>query len=643
MKLTPPIFYTILMLFLSGAIFAQVKEKKKDTIDNKVIKKEAKYIEQKNDTTLYKKIEKFSKKSKFTQLLHNAIFESTDTKNSNPIRKPKKRSYKKFEGKIIRNINIVTLDPFGFSVTDTARKPTNWAEITGNKLHLKSKEFAIRNLTLLKKNTPLDSLLVRETERLIRNQRFVSQVYITAEAISKNSDSVDVTVRTLDSWSIIPQGSISSNSTSFELVDRNFIGSGIEFSNRIVNDKGLGKTAFATRLMVPTIKNTFIQTTIDYHLELDQSYGKSINVERRFFSAFTKWAGGIYIDEQFKMDSIPNSIGINSLQNFKYNSQDVWGGRSFLVFQGSEETDRTTNFILSSRFLHTGYNETPSFEYDPINFYSGENFYLTSFGVSSRQFVEDQYLFNYGIIEDVPIGKIYSLTGGYQHKNQLGRYYLGARAAFGNYFKYGYISANFEFGTFFNNKKPEQSALTMQANYFTNLIPLGEKWKMRQFVKPQLVLGWNRLNSNGDKITINENSSFQGNYGAGVNTNNAYGIRGYNTTIYGTQKVVLSLQTQFYSPWDLWAFRFSPYFNVTTALMGSENTSLLKSPLYTSLVVGLIISNDFLVFNSFQFSLAYFPSIPNQGTNVFSTNSFQTSDFGFQDFELGKPRTVIYQ
>lgn len=632
---------TILLSFLST--YAQVKVEKKDTVQSKVVQPKSDVDKKVEDATIYKKIEKFSEKSKFTQLLHKAIFESTNTKNSNPIRKPKKRSYKKFEGKIIRNINIVTLDPFGFSVTDTARKPNNWAEKVGNKLHLKSKEFAIRNLTLLKKNTPLDSLLVRETERLIRNQRFVSQVYITAEAISKNSDSVDVTVRTLDSWSIIPQGSISSNSTSFELVDRNFIGSGIEFSNRIVNDKALGRTAYATRLMVPTIKNTFINTTINYHLELDQSYGKSINVERRFFSAFTKWAGGIYIDQQFKMDSIPNSLGVNALQNFKYNSQDVWGGRSFLAFKGSEETDRTTNFIFSSRFLHTGYTETPSFEYDPINFYAGENFYLSSFGISSRQFVEDQYLFNYGIIEDVPIGKIYSITGGYQDKNQLGRYYLGARAAFGNYFKYGYLSANFEYGTFFKDKKPEQSALTLQANYFTNLISLGEKWKMRQFVKPQLVLGWNRLNSDGDKITINENSSFQGNYGAGVNTNNAYGIRGYNTEIYGTQKVVLSLQTQFYSPWDLWGFRFSPYFNATTALMGNEDTSLLKSPLYTSLVVGLIISNDFLVFNSFQFSLAYFPSIPNQGTNVFSTNSFQTSDFGFQDFELGKPRTVIYQ
>ena len=631
------------MLCFSVVSFAQVKEKIKDTVKTKVIKAEVKYIEQKNDTAMYRKIEDFSNKSKFTQLLHKAIFESTSTKNSNPIRRPKKRSYKKFEGKIIRNINIVTLDPFGYSVTDTAIKPSNWSERTGNKLHLKSKEFAIRNLTLLKKNTPLDSLIVRETERLIRNQRFVSQVYITAEAVRKNSDSVDVTVRVLDSWSIIPQASISSNRSNIELIDRNFFGSGTDFTNNVISENTTGKTAYSSRLIIPTIKNTFIRTTINYRLGLDDSYAKSINIERGFFSAFTKWAGGVYVDQQFKIDSLPDNTGKYALQNFKYNSQDVWGGRAFPVFSGSDETERTTNFIISTRFLHTGYTESPSLIYDPIHFYSGENFYFTSFGIASRQFIEDQYLFNYGIIEDVPIGKSYNITAGYQQKNQQGRLYLGGRASFGNYFKYGYLSANFEYGTFFNDQKSEQSAFTFQTNYFSNLISIGSKWKMRQFVKPQLVLGWDRLNSNGDRITINENSSFQGDYGAGIITSNAFGIRGYNTEIYGTKKVVLSLQTQFYSPWDLWGFRVNPYFNMTTALLGSETRSLQNSPLYSSIVLGVIISNDYLVFNSFQFSLAYFPSIPNQGTNIFQTNSFQTQDFGFQNFELGKPRTVLYQ
>lgn len=635
-------FSTTLLLFLlliTSITFAQ----KKDTTKSKDVKRQVEKAEKQKDTSLYKNIEKFSKRSKFTQLLHKAVFERTSTKKSNPIRRPKNREYKKYEGKIIRNITIQTLDPFGYSVTDTTKKPKNWAEETGNKLHLKSKEFAIRNLTLLKKNKPLDSLLVRETERLIRSQRFVSQVFITAELTAEQSDSIDVNVRVLDSWSIIPKGSISPSRTSFELIDRNFFGSGSEFSNRVVTENGTGKTAYSTRLVVPTIKSSYIRTQVDYRLGLDDSYGKSINVERRFYSAFTKWAGGIYIDQQFRIDSLANNSGEYALQNFKYNSHDLWAGRSFKVFEGNEETSRTTNFILGTRFLHIGYQESPQVEYDPNHFYSGENFVMTGFGISSRQFVEDQYLFNYGIIEDVPIGKIYNITAGYQQKNHQGRIYLGAQASFGNYFKFGYLSTNFEYGTFLKNKDLEQSAFTFQANYFTNLMPLGSKWKMRQFVKPQVVLGWNRVDVKGDQISINESSEFQGEYGAGFAGNNSFGIRGYDTEMYGTKKVVLSLQTQFYSPWDLWGFRVNPYFNFTTAVLGSEKRGIRKSPLYSSVVLGVIISNDYLVFNSFQFSLAYYPSIPGQGTNIINTNSFQTDDFGFQDFELGKPRTVKYQ
>ncbi len=643
MKTTFLCTLTFFFLLFSSPTFAQEKDKKVDTTSKKVIKTDAKYIEQKNDPALYKKIEDFSNKSKFTKLLHKSIFESSSTKNSNPVRRPKKRAYKKFEGKIIRNINVVSLDPFGYSVTDTTAKPKNWAENVGNKLHIKSKEFAIRNLTLLKKNKPLDSLLVRETERLIRNQRFVSQVFITAEPTNKNSDSVDVTVRVLDSWSIIPKASISPNRSRFELIDRNFVGTGAEFSNKFTTEKSTGNTGYATKLMIPTIKNTFIRSTLYYRLDLNGNYGKSINMERRFFSPYTRWAGGIYMDQQFKIDSLENNLGYYALQNFKYNSQDLWAGRSFQIFTGNDEKSRSTNIILASRFLHTGYNETPTMDYDPIHFYSGENFAFGSVGISSRQFVEDQYLFNYGIIEDVPIGRIFSITGGYQRKNHAGRMYLGGRASFGNYFKFGYLSSNFEYGTFLNNKDLEQSAFTFQANYFTNLMSIGNKWKVRQFVKPQVVLGWNRLNIKDDQISINESSSFQGEYGAGFDVNNSYGIRGYDTEIYGNKKVMMSLQTQFYSPWDLWGFRVNPYFNFTTAILGSEKRGLLKSPLYSSIVLGVIISNDYLVFNSFQFSLAYYPNIPGQGTNIFNTNSFETEDFGFQDFELGKPRTVLYQ
>lgn len=633
------LFFLLFSLFVASPFYAQIIDTQIDTTNQP--QNDAQTA--KKNQQLYNNIQKYSEKSKLGRFLHKNLINNKDIKKANPVLRRKNRDYQKYEGKIIRKITIETLDPFGFSVSDTTKRPKNWGEKSGNKIHIKSKNFAIRNLLLLQKNKPLDSLLVHESERLIRNQRFVSQVVITAELTSANSDSVDVYVRALDSWSLIPKGSISSSRTRMELVERNFIGTGSELRNRIVHRNTTGDRGYFSRLVLPNIKNSFIRTELQYRLELDKSYGKSLNIERRFFSPFTKWAGGVYIDEQFKTDSLFDISGNFANQNFKYNSQDFWAARSFQLFNGNDATDRTTNFILAARVLHTQFTENPLPQFDPSAFYTGENFFLASFGVSSRQFVEDKFLFNYNIIEDVPVGKVYNFTAGYQRKNNTDRIYLGGRASFGNYFKFGYLSANVAYGTFFNGTDLEQSAFTFQANYFTNLISLGSKWQMRQFIKPQVVLGWNRLGIKDDQISLDENTNFQGEYGAGFRGNNMYGIRGFNTELFGTKKAILSLQTQFYSPWDVWSFRINPYFSLTAALLENQQQSLIKSRVYSSIVLGVIISNDYLVFNSFQFSLAFYPVIPGLGTNIFNTNSFQTEDFGFQDFELGKPRTILYE
>lgn len=586
--------------------FSQIKKTKKDSSE------------------VYKQIQTYSKKNKFTKLVHKLVFRPVNVKTKKTKVIPKR--YAKFEGKIIRNINIITLDPFGYSEIDTTRKPKNWAERTGNRVHIKTNRLAIRNLLLIKKNKPLDSLLVKESERLIRTQRYISRVDITPQLINKNTDSVDVFIRVLDSWSIIPKGSISSSRTNFELNDRNILGSGHEFNNKFRNRFSDGKSAYSLAYSIPNIKNTFIKTTVSYSIDLEDYYSKSINFDRPFYSAFTKWAGGVYFDQQFRKDTLPDSNLIFAYQNFKYNSQDLWLGHAFTILKGNTESDRTTNLVVAGRFLNVKYLESPIINYDPNDYYSNEKFSLLGIGITSRKFVQDSYIFNNGIIEDVPIGKIFGITAGYQYKNKLNRYYIGTRAAFGNFYKWGFLSANFELGTFIEKSNTKQTAFSFQANYFTNLFNIG-KWKLRQFVKPQLILGSKREDIIADQLSINDN----------------YGLQGFNTAQYGTKKAILTLQTQAYAPWNLWGFRLNPYFNYSIAMLGNAKKGLLENKAYSKIGVGFIINNDFLIFSSFQLSLSYYPSIPGNGQNIFKTNSFETTDFGFQDFELAKPRTVIFK
>lgn len=576
----------------------------------------------KKDTSeAFKDIQTDSTKIKLPESL-----KSLDIEPANPITiNSTQGKYLDFEGKIIRNITITTLDPFGYSDIDTTMKPKSWLEKTGNRLHLKTKKLAIWNLLLLKKNKPFDSLLVKESERLIRTQKYVSRVSISQELASPKSDSVDVYIRVLDSWSTLLKGNITSSFVTVGLDERNFFGLGHQVNNKYTSRFDDKKNDYSLEYIVPNIKNTFIRTSLGYHIGTD-NYGKNIDIERPFYSPLTKWAGGIYLDQQYRKDTLQNSALIYAKQNFNYNSQDLWAGHAFRIFRGNTVTKRTTNLIFSGRFLNLNYAESPTVEYDSIHFYSGERLYLSGIGISTRKFVQDKYIFRNGIVEDVPIGRIYGVTGGYQYKNSQGQPYLGCRASFGDYYTWGFLSTNFEFGTFFDKSTTNRMAFSFQANYFTNLIEIGD-WKLRQFIKPQLIIGLNRLNSVGDRLTINGN----------------HGIPGFESAINGTKKIVMTLQTQAYAPWNIWGFRLNPYLNYAVALLGNEKNGLRKSKAYSKIGFGIIINNDYLVFSSFQISLAYYPSIPGIGENVFKANAFQTSDFGFQDFELAKPRTVIYK
>ena len=584
----------------------------------------AQIAETKKDSTkeMYSKIRNYSKKNNFTRTIHKLLFKT---------KKPQKKEELliqydtiNYDGKIIRKINIITLDPFGHSVVDSTLEPKTWTERTGNRLHIKTKKIAIHNLLLFKKNSPYDSLKIEETERIIRSQKYVTAVVISNKLAGKTSDSVDVTIRVLDSWSTIPRFSISSNQAAIGIKEKDFLGTGQQLDYRFTNSFENGQNGNEITYSIPNIKNTFISTVLHYKIDLENNYSKSIDIERAFYSPLTKWGGGLYLAQDFRRDTLQAPNLSYEYQNFKYNSQDVWAGKSFRLFK--DENKDLTNLIVTGRFLNVDYLESPTIVYDPNHFYSDQRLILSGIGINQRQFIEDSYIFRNGMTEDVPIGKIYGLTFGSQYKNTLWQPYIGGQFSFGNYYRLGFLSMNFEAGTFFKESKTSETTILFEANYFTKLYSLG-KWKLRQFINPKIVIGINHENIIGDQLNINESN----------------GLSGFNAALYGSNKMLLSLQTQTYSPNELWGFRMNPYFNYSIGVLGDSNNSMIRNKAYSKLTLGLLISNDYLVFSSFQLSLSYYPTIPMGGENVIKTNTFVTSDYGLQSFELAKPEIVPYK
>lgn len=579
-----------------------------------------------DSAALYKKIETYSKKRKFTKTLHGLIFEPVTKEKPKRLRKVKPISYRNYQGKIIRKIDIITLDPFGYDLNDTTRKPKKALEKAGNFLHIKSKQLTIWNAMIVRKNQPLDSLRVKESERLIRTQRFVRRVSIKPIPTA-SKDSVDLEVRVLDSWSLIPDIAISSSKANYKLTERNFLGIGHQFSQQYQRDMTDGDDAYTARYKIPNIMNTFVQSDFLYNENLDGSYLKSIDINRPFYSPFTRWAAGIYIDTWYRTDSLFNAQGERAKQPFKSNTSDIWAGHSIRILKGDSENDRTTNFIVSIRHNKRRFTESPELAYDTVGFYRNERNYLIGLGISSRQYIQETHLFNFGVEEDVPVGRVIGLIGGIHYKNHEKLPYFGARYSQGSYYKYGFWSFNIEYGSFFRQGNSHRSAFVIQSDFFTPLYEVGD-WKFRQFIKGRFVLGSRREASYGDMVHL------YGEYGVP-------GLRGNH--YFGTKKWVLTGQTQAYSPWNFWGFRLNPFIGYSVGMLGDNSSNFKKSKAYSQIGFGFIVSNDYLVFSSFQLSFSYIPSFPGRNSGALSTNAFSTEDFGLMSYDFSKPEFVNYQ
>lgn len=577
---------------------------------------------------VYKKIEDYTSKRKFTHLIHGLVLKPVETISTKPLNKlknsPTNLVNNKFEGKIIRNINITTLDPFGFSVEDTNRYPRSFLEKSGNSLHVKSLHITIRNRLLFHRNELYDSLLINESERLIRSQSYIHDVETRAGLTAENSDSVDISIRVSDLWSIMADGGLSSDKFNIKLADKNLAGLGHTFSNSYTQNFRNGENAFSTDYFIPNIKNTYISTRLLYTLDEKRNYLSSMNFERPFFSPVTRWAGGITISQQKQPGWIYKNDTTRLFLDSKFNLQDCWAAMAWQIFKGKSETDRTTKLILSARVFNIKYLEKPLELPDILDYYTNEHMFMTGLGISSRRYIKQSYVFKFGTTEDVPVGLAYGLVAGYQVKNHE-RWYWGFRYSWGNFFKWGYFSSNIEYGTFINATYKTESVLKLNLNYFSGLFSIGN-WKFRQFVKPDLTIGLNRTPF--IRLDLNDGN----------------GLNGFNSDeLSGTSRFLLVIQTQSYAPWNVLGFRFGPYLNLSFGMLGNEETGFRYSRFYPQLGMGVLIKNDYLTFKYFQLSFAFYPSIPGTGDNVLKANPFRTTDFGFPDFIIGKPDIIEFK
>jgi hypothetical protein len=584
----------------------------------------------KDTLKLYKKIRKAAYKHKFTKLLYHAIFVDPDPKSyeEKPLSDQQKAEDPnlKYKDKYIRQINIEVYDPFGYSVNDTTRRNINPFQKLGNRYHITTRNIIIRNLLLFKVDDVIDLLKLSESERLLRDARYISDARIYVSNAADSTDRVDIKIVVHDRWALDAAASGGTTGGHVRLRDRNLIGSGQTYEQYIGYTIPTNYYDYRGQYYIANIERTYISSNLYYKTTRDATE-TGFAFDRPFYSALAKWAGGVAATKTWGTFAYTDSLeGSEKKAALDFYNYDTWVAKSFKPGTGKTKNRRVSNLILAVRYVGTRYQNRPSFSIDTNKFNVNSSLYLGSIGFSLSKYYTDQYIFRFGANEDVPEGLRVQFLYGLLDKEDTGiRYYTGFEIARGKHIeKLGYLSAYGVYGTFYNKGVANDATVNAGLTYFSDLLRSG-KWYYRQFLYLKYIYGLNKPSYL--KTTLNPSEMY-----------------GFNSgTLKGTSKAIVNIEGVTYAPYNLIGFKIAPVVFVGLGVLENENHKLWKSPVYQSYALGLLVRNENLLNASFEFTFGMYPNLPDDNKNFSKFNPVTSFKLKVRGFDFSRPTIVEYE
>ena len=537
-----------------------------------------------------------------------------------------RQEYEKHNYKIVRHIDILSLAPFGYSISDTARVPQNFFEKAGNSLHVKTGRGLIRNKLLFEAMETLEPLALVESERLLRQTSYLLDARIIVNEQTTSDDSVDVFVITKDIFTLGGSGSYSTTSGSgrISLRELNFLGQGhqLRTSYRFNMDQPR-PWEFSGSYAIENISKSYVSADITYR---NENYYKeqSAYLHRDFYTTNTKYAGAvgfINIKERLVLPFTPEDTVVQ-YGDLSYTRRDAWLGRAFQFKSYNLGYESKGRIIAGLRVINTDYHTTPS------DNFQDNTLLLGSLGYSIRKYYKDRYLFGFGRTEDIPAGALLTVTTGFEKGARADRRYIGASASVAKYSKsFGYLYGSLNYGTFLRNNQREQGVVELHSLYFTKLYEWGN-WKLRHYAQGRATYGINRYPE--ELLTIN----------------NEDGLRGFRSDVLrGTRRVSLNYEANLYTPLSLFGFRLAAvaFADMAWLSMGNKSSPFKEAP-YRGYGIGVRLRNEYLAFSTIQFLIGYYPKQPlNEALRSIKTLGSSRSYYDFTDFQFLNPGVADFR
>lgn len=592
------------------------------------------------DSVFYSKLKVSMYKRRLTRQLYDLLFQDVYNSriNTGEVNQLEVNPFKPFEGRIIGDIYIRRLSVFGQTVYDTLRRPANWVERAGGRLHTNTREHVIRNSYLLfQQGDVLNPTVLRDNERLLRNTSIFHDARILVVPRTGSKQFVDVYVITQDVWSLLPNGGFGGfNNFSIGFDQLNFRGLGHQLFAQVAyaGNAARQKVEYQARYKVPFIGKTFLTAEADllYLRDLKQV---AVKLYRPFLTPDMKYAGSIELNHTQLNNRVISRDDSVQLVPLSYNYTDIWIGRSFRLFYKPNNSDEKgrSRLIIALRNTNYEYLKRPDVTADTNQIYQDSRTTLFSVAYSRRKYVRDVLIYGFGRTEDVPVGQSLVGIAGFDNAELGKRLYIGANFSQGKYIRrLGYLYGLVSLGSYSRRGQLEQGVFSFESNYFSPL--LKTKWgNMRHFFNTHYTTGIDRFDN--EYISLSSSSN-------GTNGTNINGIGVNSDELRGTKRWFINYENILFSRLNLIGFRVAFITFINLGLVSFPDQALLRSPLYQGYGIGFRLRNENLTFNSFQIRLAYYPNIPNN-TIPFRQAFEGIPTLRFRDFDGSAPQIIPYR
>ncbi len=596
----------------------------------------------KNQEEILSKVDQYTHKSNILSRILSGFltFEKKEI-NSNNLSQEKFtfQPYEDFKDKLISKISIQVISPFGVNVLEPDSSAKKWVQKAGNFFHINTQKIIIKNILLFHENEKLNPLSISESERYIRQTEYIYDTKIYIKPIGLSQDSVEVLIVVQDLWTIGAEIGMNNNfeeltkalgltptnipvslNGNLGLIDNNFLGLGTKFRvNAKLNPSDPIYPNWDGELKINNIYKTFFQGRIYYITQpYVQNYG--LVIERDFFSPLIHWAGGLTLN-RVQDDRRVVQLMPSIRQNITFLQQDVWIGLGTNFKKDNKFNENQFIFSASAQNLFF----TSKLPLDTFLITQNRLTIFGSLGYSFRRFFKDNYFFGLGRTEDIPVGTVIAFVPGYVFGEVKNRPYLGFKIGKAWYnFSKGYFSGSLQSGSFFQDNKVFNYLVSLDFIYITKLYRF-HNWKIRSFA-------WLKFAS-GEDLTFNNRP---------LDINNFNGIRGFNSSLRGSKRIALNLETNIHLPFNLLGFRFAGVLFADFAWLGDSNFSNYNQ-LFQGYGIGLRIRNEHILFLPlWQIQFGWYPEVA-PGVIPSSISEHNPEYYKFNNFGLSRPNQFNYQ